>query len=236
MSEAQDSWLDNIRTVAHELKNPIGAAKGFIELTQAVGPLDEAQAQFLDKALQSIARTEHLVTLMLQAAWVDSGQRLHISDVDLASVIQREVMLLEPMAHQLQVQMHVDVASDIGLIQGDVERLGQVFSNLLSNAVKYNWHDASGQVWLQVRSLGDKIEIDVRDNGVGIPEGDIEHIFERFFRVRDRKRKIEGSGLGLYIVYSLVRMHGGEIKVESTVGEGTRFHVVLPRHLNNTTS
>ena len=223
-----DSWLDNIRNLTHELKNPIGAAKGFIELAEASGSLDEGQAHYLERALQSLAKTERLINTMLQAAWIDSSIPLKMGDTDFTAVVRREVEGLEPLAHQQKVQVHLDLAADIGLVTADTERVGHIVGNLVANAIKYN--KPNGQVWVKTSDDDKYVTLEIRDTGRGIEAIDIDHIFERFFRASSKGKKVEGNGLGLYIVKSLVDMHQGQISVTSTPGEGSIFIVSLPRH------
>jgi two-component system, OmpR family, phosphate regulon sensor histidine kinase PhoR len=229
MLEARsDSWLDNIRNVTHELKNPIGAAKGFIELAEASGPLQDDQKHYLERALQSLAKTERLITTMLQAAWIDSSRPLKMGDTDFAGVVQHEVESLEPLAHQQKVQLHIEIAPNVGLMTADTERVGHIVGNLVANAIKYNKTD--GEVWVKTSSDDQQVIVEVRDTGRGIEAADIEHIFERFYRAGGKGKKVEGNGLGLYIVKSLVDLHQGQIDVTSTPGEGSTFTVKLPRH------
>lgn len=228
LETSSDSWLDNIRNVTHELKNPIGAAKGFIELAEASGPLQDVQAHYLERALQSLAKTERLITTMLQAAWIDSSRPLKMGDTDFGGVVKHEVEGLEPLAHLQKVTLHLDAASDMGLMTADTERVGHIVGNLVANAIKYN--KPNGDVWVKTSADDQQVSVEVRDTGRGIETADIEHIFDRFYRAGGKGRKVEGNGLGLYIVKSLVDMHQGHIHVTSTPGEGSTFTVTLPRH------
>jgi two-component system phosphate regulon sensor histidine kinase PhoR len=222
-----DDWLENLRFVAHEMKTPIGAIKGFIELATAAGPLTDKQVQFLNRVLASSQRLERLVELMLEAARVDTGKPLTLNHVNLAAVIQHDLQLLESMAAQMNVTVHEDISSSVGLIWADQERLSIVISNLISNSIKYN--QVGGEVWVQAYGDDETVVVSVRDTGRGVREEERDNIFRRFYRVPDPKRKIEGTGLGLYIVKSLIEMHGGTITLDSEVGIGSTFTVTLPR-------
>lgn len=224
--EILDNWLANVRFVAHEMKNPVGAITGFIELAENSGPLTEAQQQFLDRAKFSTQRLLRLSNVLLEAARIDSAKPLDLSDTDLREVVEHEVKLLEPLARQMQVAIHIEFAPDLGLSQVDDERISHAISNLISNAIKYN--KRGGEVWVCVNADEDKLHIEVRDNGHGIKPEDQPYIFDRFFRSSDGK-KVEGTGLGLYIVRELVKLHQGEVTFESEVGVGTTFRVTLPR-------
>ncbi len=224
-----DAWLDNLRFVAHEMRTPIGAVRGFIELVENLGPLNEEQLVFLERIVQTTQRMDRLVDVLLEAARIDSGKPLQLGECDFASVVRREVQLLEPMARQLGIEVEPKLADDIGLALVDAERIGHVISNLVSNAIKYNRE--GGRVWVEAHGDVDHIYVDVRDTGRGIAPEAAGHVFDRFFRSQDGKRKVEGMGLGLYIAKSLTEMHGGSLEFETKVGLGTTFHLVLPRRV-----
>lgn len=229
MADQQDSWLENIRLVAHELKTPIFAARGFIDLAQNLGPMTDKQKQYLGRAVDSLSRMERLVLLILQAAWVDSGKVLRFEEMNLANVIERDVHQLEPFAHQHKVKIHVEIGEGLGLITANMDSLSQVISNLLTNSIKYSKLNSGGEVWLKADGDENWVTIVVHDDGIGIDEEHLPHIFDRFYRVENRRTKIEGVGLGLYIVRALVEQHGGRIEVDSIVDQGTTFTIRLPR-------
>jgi signal transduction histidine kinase len=221
-------WTDLVRVIAHELKTPIGSAKGFIDIAANVGELDDQQKHYLSRAGMALDRMEQLVALLLESAWIDAGKPLELRDCDLEVLLQQELEMLEPLAHQAQVKIHLHLEPSLGSIYGDPRRLNQVFSNLLSNAIKYNHHP--GDVWVSGRGDAELVEIIIRDSGYGISEKDLEKIFERFFRTASAaQRRVEGTGLGLSIVKSLVEMHGGRIWAESKLDEGTTFFLTFPR-------
>ncbi|MCC6611993.1 MAG: HAMP domain-containing histidine kinase [Anaerolineae bacterium] len=229
MSDQNSNWLDNVRFVAHEMKTPVSAINGFIELAENSGPLTDSQAEFLGRAKFAAQRILRLADVLLEAARIDAGKPLDLADVDMQAVIQHEAQLLEPLARQMQVDLHIEVSPDIGLSRFDQERLGHAISNLISNAIKYN--KRGGEVWINVRGDAASLLVEVRDNGRGIKPEDRPHVFDRFFRSRDGK-KTEGTGLGLYIVRELVQLHQGEIDFESEVDVGTTFRLRLPRHFD----
>lgn len=232
MADQHDSWLENIRLVAHELKTPIFAARGFIDLVQNLGSLTDKQKQYLGRATDSLGRMERLVLLILQAAWVDSGKMLKFDELNLANVIERDVHQLEPFAHQFKVKIHVEIGNGLGLMIANLDSLSQVISNLLTNSIKYSKPSVGGEVWLKADGDADWVTIVVHDDGIGIDAEHLPHIFDRFYRVENGRTKIEGVGLGLYIVRALVEQHGGRIEVDSVVGKGTTFTIRLPRIAN----
>ena len=130
-------------------------------------------------------------------------------------------------AEAKKIQIHVDLEKDAPPVRGDGAQLGEVLQNLLDNAVQYT--PSGGQIEVTARSNGHNVTFSVIDTGIGIPESDLERIFERFYRVDDaRSREAGGTGLGLSIARHIVDAHGGRIWVESAIGHGSRFHFSIP--------
>ncbi len=217
-----------LHTTVHQLKTPIHAARGCIELVQNLGPLTERQAHFAERAVASLDRMEQLVSRLLDLAWIEGGMKLELMDCDLSAVISSVVDSLAGIATGRQIAIELDLDDSLGLVLADVERLTQVVENLVGNAVKYN-HDGGS---VSVRAFGgrDSVEVSVRDTGIGIPSDDLNRVFDRFYRSRlGVENGIEGTGLGLAIVQAIIQEHGGKIRVESEEGAGTTFTFVLPR-------
>jgi len=229
MSSHEDFYTDLISIVAHDLKTPISAVKGFIELVQQAGPLNDQQQHFSERALQSLQRMERLVVDLLEYTRISSDTELNPVECDLGVLIRESVEMLEEVAAKREIQFNIEMDDKNGLVMGDVRLLSQVVNNLLSNAVKYN--KDGGSVWVTVSNTEQDLQVDVRDSGRGIPPEDLPKVFERFFRSKHNSgTKIEGSGLGLAIVDAIIQKHGGRIWVESEFGEGTTFSFTLPRY------
>ncbi|HLU10265.1 MAG TPA: HAMP domain-containing sensor histidine kinase [Oceanobacillus sp.] len=221
-------WNELLGVVAHDLKTPISAVKGFIELMQHVGPLNERQMHFSERALAGLQLMEQLVARLLELAWIDADRPLEPHETDLADLIAMVVELMEDQAARRNVTIEVQIDPKVGTIQAEARRLEQVFLNLLSNAVKYNRE--GGKVWVTVVGKKKEVQVTVKDTGQGIPPEEQDSVFERFVRAQATKdNKVEGTGLGLSIVKAVVEKHGGRLWVESVVGEGTSFNFVLPR-------
>jgi two-component system phosphate regulon sensor histidine kinase PhoR len=221
-------WNDLLGVVAHDLKTPISAVKGFIELIQHTGPLNDRQTHFSERALAGLQLMEQLVERLLEVAWIDADRPLEPHETDLAELIENAAELLEDQASRRNITIHLEIDPKLGLIQAEARRLDQVMINLLSNAVKYN-HEG-GEVWVTAVGKRKEVQVVVRDNGQGISDDEREMIFERFFRARQSKKtKVAGTGLGLSIVKAVIEKHGGHIWLESTPGKGSIFTFVLPR-------
>jgi signal transduction histidine kinase len=221
-------WNDLLGDVAHDLKTPISAVKGFIELMQHTGPLNERQLHFSERALAGLQHMEQLVTRLLELAWIDADRPLDTHETDLGELISAAVDMLEDQATRRQVTIEVKIDPKLGMIQAEERRLEQVLMNLLSNAVKYNRE--GGKVWVTALGKRKEVQVSVRDTGRGIPPERQQAVFERFVRAQTSKEhKVEGTGLGLSIVKAVVEKHGGRIWLESVVDEGSSFIFVLPR-------
>ena len=228
-------WNDLLGVVAHDLKTPISAVKGFIELMQHVGPLNERQMHFSERALAGLQLMEQLVARLLELAWIDADRPLEPHETDLADLIAMVVELIEDQASRRKITIEVEIDPKLGTIQAEARRLEQVFLNLLSNAVKYNRE--GGKVWVTVANVNRKkeVQVTVRDTGQGIALEEQESVFERFVRTQaSKENKVEGTGLGLSIVKAVVEKHGGRLWLESVVGEGSTFIFVLPRRQRKT--
>lgn len=231
MTQTNDPQADWLNTVAHDLKTPINAVRGCIELVQQLGPLNERQQRFAEKALNGLQRMEHLVARLLDMSWIDAGMALEYEECDLSAIIQEVVGLLRDQAGRRQIVIHTDLDHRLEPIQADPQRLTQVVENLVSNAIKYN-HDG-GEVWVQAVQETDRVLVNIRDTGMGISADDQPRVFERFFRAREGVAlKIEGSGLGLAITRAIVQKHGGHIWLVSKPGEGSSFYFTLPLEIS----
>ena len=168
-----------------------------------------------------------IVTDLLTLTKIDDRKlELKREIVNISELTQETIHMLEPTAEQRKQHIKTNVQSDvIGL--ADASKLGQVIYNLTENALKYTGD--GGTITVSLHQKGKNIVLTVRDTGVGIRKEDLEHIFERFYRVdKARSRDTGGTGLGLSIVRQLVLLHGGTIGVESEPGIGSVFTVVLP--------
>ncbi len=214
-----------IHTITHELRSPLGFIKGYTTtLLRDDTSWNEAnRKEFLQIIDQEADNLEELIGNLLDSARLQSGQmRMDYQkvrmDVLISDVIQRAKI------HFPNLEIKTEINASIPPINGDPRRLAQVFENLLNNAGKY----APGSpVIINISMLPDTMQVKVIDNGPGIPANYLPHIFERFFRNPENLAK-HGSGLGLFICKQIIHNHSGEIKVESTIGQGTTFTILLP--------
>jgi signal transduction histidine kinase len=218
-----------VSTVTHELRTPLTSMIGYLEILVGSEPDDlshEEQQRFLEIVDRNCRRLNRLVDDILDIARIDSGRfALQRTTVDPASLASERVESIRATAEQKQVELRLTIDSAPPLLYADPMRLGQLLDNLLSNAVKFT--PAGGEIGLTLATRGDTLHIEVTDTGVGIPESELDKLFDRFFRASTAANE-KGTGLGLSIAKTIAEAHGGGVSVESEVGVGTTFSVDLP--------
>jgi two-component system phosphate regulon sensor histidine kinase PhoR len=170
----------------------------------------------------------NLITDLLDLSRIESGQyEWKRKRIDPGDLVEKAVAMVRPIAEKKHQRLTVSPAGALPPILGDPDKLAHVLINLLDNAVKYT--PEGGRITIEAKAFEDEIEISVSDTGIGIPSKDLPRIFERFYRVdRARSREVGGTGLGLSIVKHIVEAHGGIVRVDSEIGKGAKFAVVLP--------
>lgn len=219
-----------VSNASHELKTPLATMKIMLEtmIYQPDMPA-ELREEFMQDMNHEIDRLTGIITDLLTLTRMDNSDgSLKLEKIDISGLTDEVVRRLRPAAEKKNQNLEEDIAPGLEMI-GDKIKLYQVLYNLVDNATKYT--PSEGTISVSLAEEGDNLVWKVADNGIGIPEEDREHIFERFYRVdKARSRETGGTGLGLSIVKQLVNMHGGEIDVESRPGEGSVFIVRLPAH------
>jgi signal transduction histidine kinase len=226
LSRLEHARHNMIADVAHELRTPVANIRGYLELmVDGVLEPDISTLESLHGEAVLLSRiVEDLQDLELMEAGKLKLSRLRI---DPGEVIEKAVTATQPLAAEKEVNLKSALPADLPAIEADPERLGQVLRNLLSNAITHT--PAGGRVDVEARRRSGEIEVCVRDTGPGISEEHLPHIFERFYRAdQSRRRSTGGAGLGLAIVKELVEMHGGHVRAESTPGHGASFFITLP--------
>jgi signal transduction histidine kinase len=225
----RDVGREFLADVSHELRTPLAALRTFNELLQAKAGDDvAARTEFLEASAQQIERLDWLAQNLLELSKLDSGLiRLDLRPDDLRATILSAVEQAQVSATRRGIQLTAELPDEPLVTRHDPQRFGQVMVNLIGNALKFT--PRGGSVRVALTPSGRGAAVSVVDTGVGIDPGELPHIFERFYRgSRANEARGSGSGLGLAIVRSVVDMHRGRIKVESRVGAGTTFTVVLP--------
>jgi heavy metal sensor kinase len=209
--------------VSHELRTPLTVIKGNVDLMRHIKEADEESLTSID---QEAGRLTRLVGGLLMLAQAESGKlALNLSPVEL-DLLLTEVFTEMCVLAGAKVKVHLNEIDQV-MVNGDRDRLKQVFLNLISNAIQYT--PQGGDVFLNMKKIGNQARIIIRDTGPGIPAVDLPHIFDRFYRAeKSRTRSTSsGFGLGLSITKWIVEHHGGHIEVESKEGKGTTFVIWL---------
>lgn len=229
ITEQQDSFLNS---VTHELKTPIASIRLYLETLQSREVGDQQRKEFYRIMLQDADRLQHTVEQVLRAGVARQKRRLeHRAPVDLGWLVQECVDTARTRHHLSESAITIvdgDLATPL-VVNGDVDELRTAIANLLDNAVKY----ANGPPQITVQAAGatpDTAWVRVKDNGIGIPRAQIGRIFARFYRFQPGSSKIKGTGLGLYIVRSIAKRHGGRVFAQSAgENKGATFTLELPR-------
>ncbi len=229
ITEQQDSFLNS---VTHELKTPIASIRLYLETLQSREVGDAQRKEFYRVMLQDADRLQHTVEQVLKAGAARQKRKLeHRAPVDLAWLVQ-ECVDTARTRHHLDENAITIVDADPNMplvVNGEVDELRTAIANLLDNAVKYS----SGPPQITVQAAGatpDTAWVRVKDTGVGIPRVQLSRIFNRFYRFQPLGSKVKGTGLGLYIVRSIAKRHGGRVFAESAgESKGSTFTLELPR-------
>jgi signal transduction histidine kinase len=227
-SEQHDAFLNS---VTHELKTPIASIKLYLETLKRRDVEPERRNEFYDIMLADTDRLLNTVEQVLSAGRAGEKKRqMNVEKLELGTVLTDAVEIVRSRYHlDENVIRLTEPANDISVL-GDEGDLRTVFVNLFDNAVKYSGADRKISVRAKKTTLNNKVDILIRDNGVGIPAAELKRIFKRFYRVAgDSAKETKGTGLGLAIVRSIIEKHGGKIKADSKgEGRGSTFVVQLP--------
>ena len=215
---------ESVADLAHELRTPVMGLLARIEAAQDGVFSDESAnlAAMHDEALRLSRLLDDISSL---ADAQRPGLLLERGAVDLAAVAEQQIAAAEAQFEQKGIEVVTELEPVV--VNGDARRLQQIMVNLLSNALRYT--DEGGRVTVRVFREGESAILEVADTGIGIAEGDLERVFERFWRgEKSRSRTTGGTGIGLAIVQGLALAHGGRAEVDSVLGEGSTFRVTLP--------
>ncbi len=225
--------LDRIKSefvtaVSHDLRSPLTAILGYVDLIQRGGPVNEQQAEFIARARQSVHAINALITDLLDLGRIEAGFDTQKEPTSLAAIARYAVEAFRPQADAKQQTLIISLPEGLPRVYANTLRLRQLVANLLDNAIKYT--PPGGEVRVTVSADGDQLILMVSDGGIGIAPADQPYIFDKFYRASNVRVGYAGTGLGLSIVKSIVEAHSGRIWLDSKLNQGTTFTVVLPRH------
>jgi len=219
-----------VANMSHEIRTPLNSVLALSQLLRdgVAGPLTTDQRKYLEVITRNGHTLLRLIDDILDLSRIESGYlEVDTQDVDLVPQIASIAEAVSPLAMAKDLDVMVKLPDDLPLVRCDVDRLRQILTNLLGNAIKFT---EAGTVRVSAEARPSVVAINVTDTGVGIPEGQLERIFDEFVQVdQTLARRQGGTGLGLAIASRLARLMGGEISVSSVVGSGSRFTLTLPR-------
>jgi signal transduction histidine kinase len=197
-------------------------------MLEMVGELNEQQQGYVKKIISGVENMSRLVNNLLDLGRIDLGVGLQVEHVTVLDIIERVTSALQLQANQKNITLTVELAKDMPhAVEADQALLHQAVYNLVENAIKYT--PDNGRVTIRTSSQPDSLVFTIVDSGIGIPDDDLPRLFEKFYRGKQREARAQhGSGLGLAIVNSIAESHGGRVWVNSTVGEGSTFHLLIP--------
>ena len=216
--------------MSHELRTPLNSIIGFADLLyeQVYGELNERQLKSVGNISKSGKHLLSLINSILDLSKVEAGKmELNYKQFELASKINTIKSLVSPIADKKNIQIEIDIDSDLATICADEARFAQVMYNLVDNAIKFSYEN--GHIKIGARRKGEMVEITVCDTGIGVKPEDQSKLFKPFSQVDSfLSKKYEGTGLGLSLVKQIVKLHGGYVWFRSNPGEGSTFAFAIP--------
>jgi len=227
-SQMKSEFLANM---SHELRTPLNGIIGFAEFLAdgKPGPLNPKQQEYLGDILTSGRHLLQLINDVLDLAKVEAGKmELHLENFSFREAVEEVCAVARPISQKKHIQIEVAIAPELGGVTLDQQKFKQVLYNLLANALKFT--DEEGKVGIYAHLLGaHQVEVQVRDSGIGIKAEDLSRLFTEFEQLDSGiARRFEGTGLGLALTKRIVEFQGGHITVQSELGKGSLFTVVLP--------
>ena len=229
LDKLKDDFLSN---VSHELKTPMISVMGYLGmmLKEKVGSLTEQQKKFLDMSYKNLLKLEKRIDDLLDLAELGIQKNNWMFEpINLSKVVEFSCSTVEPLAQEHQIQLEVQVPQDPILVSGVEDKLNQLFDNLLTNAIKYNRQ--GGKIGVTLSQDAQFAVTRIEDTGIGISHQSLKEVFTRYFQ--EKKKSLgdaKGLGIGLSLVQEIVKLHEGEVHLESEVGKGSIFIVKLPKN------
>lgn len=229
--DASEAKTQLLAVISHDLRTPLSSIIGYSDLLALGIPekLGDASLQQVDRIRTGAKHLLYLIEELLAFSRVDSGREaLQVREITLSEITENVAHVMEPLARERGLDFTVELPGETVVLRTDAGKLRQVLVNLTGNAVKFT---EQGEVRLEATPEDGHVVFHIRDTGVGIAADHIDQIFQPFWQVKDTKAAGDGTGLGLSVVRRLVGMMGGEVSVESAVGQGSTFRIRLPRYL-----
>ncbi len=217
---------DFVHTVSHDLRSPLTAILGYVELIERAGAVTDLQRDFIRRIQVSVHNITHLVDDLLDLGRIESGFDIRKENVRLDQIVRYAAEGLKKQLAEKGHHLQINIPDEIPAILANPVQMRQMVDHLLENAVKYTVH--GGTIGVSGRIEQNQVILQISDTGIGIPAIDLPYIFDKFYRAANASSEMSGTGLGLAIVKSIVENHGGRVWVELIIAKGTIFTVVLP--------
>ena len=225
LSRMKDEFVS---TVSHEFKTPLTTLAGFLGLMLEgeIGPISEDQRRFMVMAKNAVERLSNMVSDLLDISRLESGMKMEIRAFSLTPLISSILESHKLEAASAKKEIHWDYPKNLPEVLADQKWISVVIENLVSNALKFT--NPGGRITVSVFGKGDWVETVVEDDGIGLSQEALSHIFEKFYRALNaRELNIPGTGLGLAISKKILDLNGGRLWLESVLGKGTRAHFAI---------
>ena len=229
LDQKKDDFLSN---VSHELKTPMISVMGYLGmiLKEKVGSLTEQQRKFLEISYKNLLKLGKNIDDLLDLAELGiQKEAWTFEPVDLSEVIRFSCSTVDPLAKEHQIQLEIQLTPEPVIISGVEEKLNQLFDNLLTNAIKYNRQ--GGKIGVNLNQDSEFAFVWITDTGIGISHQSLKEVFTRYFQEKANPLgNVKGLGIGLSLVQEIVQLHQGKINIDSELGKGTTFKVMLPKN------
>jgi PAS domain S-box-containing protein len=217
-----------VSTVSHDLRSPLTLMRGYATMLEMAGELNENQQAYIKMIVQGVDNMAKLVNNLLDLGRIDFGVGLQLESIPVLDIIERVTGGLQLIAKEKNISLSVEIPHDMPhAVEADQALLHQAVYNLVENAIKYT--PKGGEVTINLLSTPETLTFAIKDSGIGIPKDDMKRLFEKFYRGTNREALAQrGTGLGLAIVKSIAERHGGKVWVESELGKGSTFFLLIP--------
>lgn len=222
--------VNNLKDVVHDLKIPITSIMGFVELLQNGTHDTKTQHEFYDIIMSESKRLISLIDDILHTPENSSGPEFNKCNINVQ--INKYLKELSPLATKKNIEISLNINADDVYVPVPENKISRILTNIIENAIKYN--KEKGKISVDINQTGQKVYVKITDTGIGIPDSDLQKIFNKNYRSDISKQlNISGSGLGLAIAKDFAEEYGGSIHVKSTLGEGTEFTISFPTYDSN---
>jgi two-component system phosphate regulon sensor histidine kinase PhoR len=229
--QIQQMKNDFVSHVSHELKTPLASIMAYSEMLSDGEANDEQTRKEFYSVIQNQAkRLNRLIEDILNVSRIESGLiKVNKEPVSLTMLIEEQLQMIKSYAEEKNIEIISQKPIVFDQVYADKDMISQVIVNLLSNAVKYTKPGGSVSIYTEVDEIAGMAKVSITDTGVGIPQNELPHLFEKFYRVEANKNVAKGTGLGLNLVKQIIeKVHNGRVFVKSKVGEGSTFSFELP--------